>query len=65
MGLTQNELAGILNTSPTTIRKWEADDNRNTSRKPNPVAAQVLRWMLAGFRPPEWPVSDADKGAGE
>lgn len=24
-----------------------------------PIAAQVMWWMLAGFRPPEWPAEPA------
>ncbi|MFV0385608.1 helix-turn-helix domain-containing protein [Paracoccus sp. (in: a-proteobacteria)] len=56
LGLSQAQLGVILDTNPTTIRKWEAEEDRSTSRNPNPVAAQVMRWMLAGFRPPEWPL---------
>lgn len=55
LGLSQTELGVILDTNPTTIRKWEASPERSTSRAPNPVAVQVMRWMLDGFRPPEWP----------
>jgi len=55
LGLTQYQLGAILDTNPSTIRKWEMSDERNTARKPNPVACQVVRWMLDGFRPPEWP----------
>lgn len=54
LGLTLAQLGAILDTNPRTIRKWEATDGPN-SRSPNPVAAQAMRWMLAGFRPPEWP----------
>jgi DNA-binding transcriptional regulator YiaG len=57
LGLTVAQLGHILNTAPTTIRKWEARDDASTARAPNPIACQVLRWMLAGFRPPEWPAS--------
>lgn len=57
LGLSQAQLGAILNTNPTTIRKWEAEADRSTSRNPNPVAAQVMRWLLDGFRPPEWPSS--------
>ena len=56
LGLTQSQLGEILNTYPATIRKWEMEDDRSTSRSPNPVAARVMRWMLDGFRPPEWPL---------
>ncbi len=55
LGLSQAQLGAILDTNPTTIRKWEASDDRSTSRNPNPVASQVMRWLLDGFRPPEWP----------
>ncbi len=55
LGLSQSQLGHILATNPSTIRKWEAEEDRSTSRNPNPVAVQVMHWMLAGFRPPEWP----------
>lgn len=58
LGLTQAELGRILDTAPQTIRKWEMPPENNTARGPNPVACQVMRWLLAGFRPPEWPKSD-------
>ena len=56
LGLTQRELAHILDTSDTTIRKWLADETASTARGVNPIAAQVMRWMRDGhLRPPEWP----------
>jgi transcriptional regulator with XRE-family HTH domain len=55
LGLTQRELARILDTRDSTIRKWLADDSASTARGVNPVAAQVMRWMRDGFRPPEFP----------
>jgi DNA-binding transcriptional regulator YiaG len=54
LGLTLSDTARILNTDPRTIRKWEAEGG-NSARPPNPIACQVLKWMLAGWRPPEWP----------
>jgi DNA-binding XRE family transcriptional regulator len=59
LGLTQGQLGRILNTEPDTIRRWEREPGYSTARDPNPVAAQVLRWMLDGFRPPEWPQEKA------
>ncbi len=59
LGLSQAQLGAILDTNPTTIRKWEAEPDRRTSRAPNPVAARVMRWLLDGFRPPEWPGADS------
>ncbi|MEM9050285.1 MAG: helix-turn-helix transcriptional regulator [Pseudomonadota bacterium] len=55
LGLTQAQLGTILDTSPTTIRKWEMSEDKSTARGPNPVACQAMRWMLGGYRPPEWP----------
>lgn len=55
LGLTQRELARILDTRDSTIRKWLADDTASTARGVNPVAAQVMRWMRDGWRPPEFP----------
>lgn len=52
LGLSVEQLGTIINTDPRTIRRWE--DARN-DRTPNPVACRVLQWMLAGWRPPEWP----------
>lgn len=57
LGLSQSQLGRILATDPSTIRRWEMPPERNTARPPNPVAAQIMRWMLNGFRPPEWPAS--------
>lgn len=55
LGLTQSELGKVLNTAPQTIRKWEMPDQRSTARKVNPIAARVMGWLLAGFRPKEFP----------
>lgn len=54
LGLSLMQLSAILDTDPRTIRKWEAIQG-NSARKPNPVASQVMKWLLDGFRPPEWP----------
>lgn len=55
LGLTQSQLGLILDTAPQTIRKWEMPAGRSTARSVNPVAAQAMRWFLAGFRPGGWP----------
>jgi DNA-binding transcriptional regulator YiaG len=58
LGLTQSQLGMILDTAPQTIRKWEMDETRATARSVNPIAARVMRWMLNGYRPPEFPKSN-------
>ena len=56
LGLTQVELAKILDVTPRAIAHWEADPERvTTARKPYPTAVKVMKWMLGGFRPPEFP----------
>lgn len=55
LGLTVAALARILDIGDRTIRKWEAPENTNSARAPNPVACRVMRWMLDGRRPEEWP----------
>lgn len=54
LGLSASQLGHVLNTDPRTIRKWEEDDG---TRPPNPIACRVIEWMLAGYRPPEFPNS--------
>lgn len=49
LGLSARQLGGILGVNPRTIRRWE--DARG-DRPPNPIAARVIEWMLAGFVPP-------------
>ena len=60
LGLSHSALGKIIDTDPRTIRRWEAEENVNSARPPNPIACRVLKWMLAGYRPPEWPGKDAD-----
>lgn len=62
LGLTLSELGAILDTDPRTIRKWEALHG-NSARNPNPVASRVMSWMLAGYRPPEWPGAETPPAA--
>lgn len=57
LGLSASQLGAILNTDPRTIRKWEAEDVAS-ARPPNPIACRVLEWMVAGYRPPEFPDRD-------
>jgi len=52
LGLTQEALAHILNTTARTIRRWETEDD---PRPVNPIGIRVMEWMLAGYRPPEFP----------
>lgn len=52
LGLSATQLGHILNSDPRTIRRWESEGD---ARPVNPIAQQVLQWMLDGYRPPQWP----------
>ncbi len=54
LGLSASQLATILATDLRTLRRWESVDGTN-ARPPNPIACRVVEWLLAGYRPPEWP----------
>jgi DNA-binding transcriptional regulator YiaG len=58
LGLSAADLGDILNTDPRTIRRWEDESG---TRPPNPIACRVLEWMLAGYRPPQFPANDPGK----
>ena len=64
LGLSISELSFVLDIQERTIRKWELDSD---PRPVNPLAAQVmgwmisdnyepprLRWLLEGRKPNEW-----------
>ena len=51
LGLSAARLGRIMNTDPRTVRRWESEGD---PRPVNPIAARVMRWLLDGWRPPEW-----------
>lgn len=53
LGLSLSQLAIILNVSRRTVERWE--QGGASSRGVNPTAVRVVRWLLGGYRPPEWP----------
>lgn len=56
LGLSIAEAAHILAVDARTVRRWEADPESGVqARAPAPTAARVMRWLLDGFRPPEFP----------
>jgi len=59
LGLSYRELGEILGgiRADTIRRKWELD-----APSPSPIASQIMRWMLAGYRPPEWPLEADESG---
>lgn len=52
LGLTQFQLARLLNANPRTVSRWEEVGG---GHPPNPIACRALEWMLDGYRPSDWP----------
>lgn len=55
LGLTQAQLAALLETTPRVVRSIEADDDASTHRAPPVRVVRLLRAYLDGWRPPDWP----------
>lgn len=57
LGLSREELAAVMETDPSTVKRWEMDPAMKSAR---PAPARVVRLMeayLSGFRPKDWPAS--------
>lgn len=55
LGLTQEEVAALMETDKTTVQKWERDPGL-PSHRPAPVrVARLYRALLDGWRPDDWP----------
>lgn len=52
LGLTISDLGHIIDVRQDTIRKWEGG---RAKHGPHPTSCRVLDWMIAGYRPREWP----------
>lgn len=55
LGLTQAQLAKILDRNPSTIRRYEMSGNQSSKSEVDPTVSRAMQWLLGGFRPPEWP----------
>jgi len=55
LGLTQAELARLLDTDARTMRSMEASPEASTFRKPAPRMMRLIRAYLDGYRPQDWP----------
>lgn len=56
LGLTQAQLAALLETDPRQLRAMESAPDTATHRKPPPRAVRLIRAYLAGWTPEDWPV---------
>lgn len=55
LGLTQGQLAELFGVTLHTVQRWEMSSDKKSSIALHPTAATAMRWLLDGFRPPEWP----------
>lgn len=55
LGLTQAQLAYLLDTDPQSVRRWEMAPDATTHRKVPVRAMRLIRAYLSGYRPEDWP----------
>lgn len=55
LGLTQSQLAAMLDTDGQTVRRMEMPEGARTHRKPAVRMVRLLQAYLDGYRPPDWP----------
>lgn len=55
LGLSVREMADMLDTDASTVRKMEVDPSKATYRAPAPRMMRLVRAYLAGYRPADWP----------
>lgn len=55
LGLSQKQMADMLDTDPRVIRSVEAPDGATTHRAPAVRVERLLRAYMAGYRPDDWP----------
>jgi len=55
LGLTQKQLAAMLDTDAQSVRRMEMPSSASTSRTPPPRANRLIDAYLEGYRPRDWP----------
>lgn len=55
LGLTQAQLAAMLETDAQTVRRMELAPDKSTHRAPAGRMVRLLRAYLSGYRPDDWP----------
>lgn len=57
LGLTQSQLAALLDTDGQSVRRMEQSETANTFRRPAPRMIRLINAYLAGYRPNDWPTT--------
>lgn len=55
LGLTQMQMAAVLETDAQSIRRMEMQPDAATHRPLPARARRLIEAYLSGFRPPDWP----------
>lgn len=55
LGLTQAQMAQMLDTDAQSVRRWEMAPDATTHRKVPVRAMRLVRAYLSGYRPEDWP----------
>jgi len=55
LGLTQGQLALLLDTDAQSVRRIEMSPDKSTSRNPAPRMMRLIVAYLDGYRPTDWP----------
>lgn len=55
LGLTQREMAAMLDSDPLSIRRMEMAPDKKSHRDLPPRAARLIQAYLDGWRPADWP----------
>ena len=55
LGLSQSEMASMLDSDAQTVRRMEMHPDAHTFRKPAPRMARLLSAYIFGYRPSDWP----------
>ena len=50
LGMSGAEFARALGVDPLTVRRWEMDPDKRTSRRPAGATITAIRALLAGYR---------------
>ncbi|MFC6640845.1 MULTISPECIES: helix-turn-helix domain-containing protein [Sulfitobacter] len=61
LGLTQAQLATMLDTDAQSVRRMEMPQDASTARQPGPRAARLVAAYLDGHRPDDWPDTGRDQ----
>lgn len=61
LGLTQAQLAAVLDTDAQSVRRMEMPEGASTSRQAGPRVARLVAAYLDGYRPDDWPDTGRDQ----